>query len=519
MSDQDRIIASGLKSLPQVPLHRPVPTDDGRPAWSMDETEDTWSRLLPFGGGVIQHIRQTSTRDSPDEVLGEHLMTQGEHRIAFTMLRGTGTGMRVGVATEDGSRTWGYRVSDGRLSQHPPPAGAGLLPRLSSDGIVWNRLPGSLKVEVVVNLEARTLEFNTGVPSIDTIIQLPEEGGMRFWFESILKDDAIAISEYRFIAARDIPSRRRSPSPRRRPMASNRDGGNGTLVPKQFAKDLEEWTKKKQEIREARAPSPGPGAYEARTSVGGGVSFTFGRPPKPKDSREAAEDAKARSASPRRSPAVAARPRSAARGPTRAWVANMTERAADGSLRSPVCGEVIPLRRRSLSAKYTECIRPGQSVTERHQVGGPRAMSANSKVSGEPSPVKDLDEALSAVELLRQENTLLRDGSREAKSATPPPLRSVEVTGAASFDSPAEPTALATAQNAAESPPAVCDIAADTSPMINLPDGADDGAQSGSARPQADSVDSGATSQGRRAEHPLEPHHHQSDEDNAVEVA
>ena len=270
---------------------------------------DSWSRLLPFGGGVIQHTRKCSSRDSPDEVLGEHLMTQGEHRFCYTVLRGSGTGMRVGVASANGSQTVGIRLYDGRVVHSPglsaepgsprwlrenvsksdgdgrrkwalPIAlgGAELPPQLVHEfdpqrRMLWDRLPGAVKIELVVNLTARSLVFTVGSNSIEAGITLPE-GGIRMWFESKMQNDAIAVTEYR---AGPAPTCSKAPTPApRSSLASTRM----RPLPASFEQDQEVFTKKMAAAREASASSPGPGAYNVvdafRTKVGKGLAFSFG---------------------------------------------------------------------------------------------------------------------------------------------------------------------------------------------------------------------------------------------------
>ena len=192
---QDRIVADRCykrKTLPPVPLEIQLRPDELVTETVNQPPEaaavDTWARILPVGGGVIQHNRTCSSRERPDEAFGQHLMTEGEHRITFVTVRGTGTGMKVGVASDDGSKTWGFRLFDGRLCQfpNPPPAQGSSkwmqthkigdehlhwsLPNsMGGDGLslklthtrFWDRMPGQ-RIEIIVNMAERSLVFNAG---------------------------------------------------------------------------------------------------------------------------------------------------------------------------------------------------------------------------------------------------------------------------------------------------------------------------------------------------------------------
>ena len=171
-----------------------------------------WRQLLPQGGAVLQHVEQPTSGDT-NEVCGEPLISsEGEHRFTFTIIRGSGTGMRVGIASADGRQTWGFRIFDGRLQQWPPPPSERSRSDASSmaangdenDGHtssterIWNRVPGQ-KIEVVVDVTHKRLMFNVGLNggcALNVGIDLPPEG-FRPWFESKLKLDAIAISSTR----------------------------------------------------------------------------------------------------------------------------------------------------------------------------------------------------------------------------------------------------------------------------------------------------------------------------------
>lgn len=107
MPSPDWVVASRLK--PTLPTLRP----------------EVWlgaSGLLPYGGSVVQHTRQCKLgdRSTVDEAVAEPLMVEGEHAFSFTILRGSGTGMRIGVAADSGGCAWGLRVYDGKLQIYPP---------------------------------------------------------------------------------------------------------------------------------------------------------------------------------------------------------------------------------------------------------------------------------------------------------------------------------------------------------------------------------------------------------------
>ena len=326
MSDHDRVVASTLqKYLPFPPVPHAPPQHKGWDDTPVDAPQDAWTRLLPFGGGVIQHRKCSSSRERPGEALGEHLMTEGVHCVTFTILRGTGTGMRVGVASEDGAKTWGFRLLDGRLSEPPPPPhtgqgspgwlrgqraqlnehrtwalskaldGTSLPKQLSRADQVpsWDRRPGE-KIGVVINMASRTLVFLVGGSSVDAEVELPESG-VRMWFESRLKHDAVAISEYRYQAAPAGSIPRRNPSPRVRrepsPSRSSHEQVPAHVSPqmRKLEKDLEEYNQRQQAVRGKGRLSPGPGAYKTQTTVGEGVNWTIG--PLGRDSKEREREA------------------------------------------------------------------------------------------------------------------------------------------------------------------------------------------------------------------------------------
>ena len=195
-----------------------------QPKLLVDERPDTPS-VLPKSGlpaTIVQHMSQPS-RGVANEIIGDTLMTQDEHRFVFTVLRGSGTGMRVGVASANGSCNWGIRIFDGRLTQHVPQVrmqsaaaarskdnddsnvdlnlpiamgGGNLPPKLCQGPATWDR--AGLRIEVTVNMTMRTLVFHVASSgkAFDTGIRLPKEG-VRPWFESRLIGDTIALSEHR----------------------------------------------------------------------------------------------------------------------------------------------------------------------------------------------------------------------------------------------------------------------------------------------------------------------------------
>ena len=80
---------------------------------------------LAAGGTVLTHARQ-SVVGSSDAALGQLFMTSdvpGQHRFLLTVAASrssTGTGIRIGVASNDGSRVCGIRPWDGQLYPDPP---------------------------------------------------------------------------------------------------------------------------------------------------------------------------------------------------------------------------------------------------------------------------------------------------------------------------------------------------------------------------------------------------------------
>lgn len=265
-----------------------------RPDFLVNDESGTADRLIRRAGlpaTILQHAVQPS-RGMANEILGDTIMTKDEHKFVYTLLRGSGTGMRVGVASADGLSNWGFRLFDGRLSEHLPstntmtqaerlratdPAegktrlkhgvpialGGGELPMRLCQGIgTWDRSAG-LRIEVTVNMSTRTLHFHAGEgKAFDACVQLPEQG-VRPWFESRLIHDCIAISEHRVRPGTSIlvvrkPLKVTAPSPYAQP-PSRSSSPRRTASPSQEApSQASPAPSHKAMIASPRALSPSP---------------------------------------------------------------------------------------------------------------------------------------------------------------------------------------------------------------------------------------------------------------------
>ena len=119
----------GGSSAPKFMIQDLPVTDENRAASQSGNFSmfSAWSRRLPEKangvGCAVQHTVQSKGKEFPDDIYADPLIADGEVcEFTFTLLRGTGTFMRVGVAAADDSgRTWGIRLNDGSLALEPTP--------------------------------------------------------------------------------------------------------------------------------------------------------------------------------------------------------------------------------------------------------------------------------------------------------------------------------------------------------------------------------------------------------------
>ena len=149
-------------------------------------------------GSRLTHTRN-ATSGSSDCALGDFIMKAqvgGRHTLRFTVVQSrgtTGTGMRVGVASEDGTRVCGIRVWDGKLYPSAPHGGD---PRY----IFLTHRGSGREVEVCVDYDSRRLTFTIdGEGTVDARVtpdSLPDS--LRAWVQCVYQGDAIVLSGYRF---------------------------------------------------------------------------------------------------------------------------------------------------------------------------------------------------------------------------------------------------------------------------------------------------------------------------------
>ena len=85
-----------------------------------------WAMRLPHAAAnvasVLVHRRISRARYGGDHAYAGVAITDGEAEFTYTLLSGSGSGVKVGVAALDGSRSWGIKLSNGEMSTVPPPA-------------------------------------------------------------------------------------------------------------------------------------------------------------------------------------------------------------------------------------------------------------------------------------------------------------------------------------------------------------------------------------------------------------
>ena len=195
----------------------------------------------------LVHQRQTRVRDQPDDAFGNFVMTRGEHKFVYEIecdlhkdtkgndrlpgsgfrpksalpsraAVGSGSGIRVGVASKDGSKRWGIRPSDGRAVSQGDDIDHrdyGPTSNLLADAVMpcqQARAVGT-RVEVTVNMARRIVKDSVdGATAVDSGV-LPDDYPDELipWCQLFYQNDAVTLSDHRFRPVNHPPSPR-SPS-------------------------------------------------------------------------------------------------------------------------------------------------------------------------------------------------------------------------------------------------------------------------------------------------------------------
>jgi hypothetical protein len=165
----------------------------------------------------------------PDDCLCDVQMTKGEHRFVFDVCTSSssGGGIRMGVASADGYYRWGVRASDGR-SIRLPSADAGEPAVMLAEGVTNVQERACVRrVEVVVDMARRTVQYSVdGAGLVDSGV-LPDEypDTLVPWVQLFYKHDAVMISSYRRRSVNYKPQPRSPPKPPRKEPASEYEAG------------------------------------------------------------------------------------------------------------------------------------------------------------------------------------------------------------------------------------------------------------------------------------------------------
>ena len=176
----------------------------------------------------LKHTRQVSSRDQPDDALGEQVITDGEHRFVLTIesSQPSGNGIVLGVASNDGRLKIGVRPFDGRLVVHglrEPSDGAvrgapGRSLTLARDA--WRDRQVGTRVEVTVDMHRRDISFSLdgGIAVSSGVLPADIPDKLVPWVSLMFKNDMVTLSEHRVRAIRgSVPSPQRPPKPVRVP--------------------------------------------------------------------------------------------------------------------------------------------------------------------------------------------------------------------------------------------------------------------------------------------------------------
>lgn len=164
-------------------------------------------------GSTGRHSRTSNSRDLPDELFGDKVMSKGVHHyvLSFELTHSSsGFGIILGVASQDGRRKFGVRCWDGRaivLPQPPKaPVGPLLVDKVMPRGAPVERAVAS-RVEVTVDMFRKALHFSIdGGLAVDIGVlpaEMPE--AMVPWACTFYKGDSVTISDHRHRAMLGAP--------------------------------------------------------------------------------------------------------------------------------------------------------------------------------------------------------------------------------------------------------------------------------------------------------------------------
>ena len=195
-----------------------------------------------------EHLRQSRVNEA-DDILGDKVMTKGEHRFIFEIDSSTSSScsnIRVGVASIDGhsaqrtlpvaarlhihprcvrvllaAERWGIRPIDGRSVSCT--AGrmdtAVLLASGSCERTVPKERTVRQRVEVTVNMNRRLVLYSVdGAIAIDSGV-IPDDypDALVPWVQLFYKGDSVTLSEHRYRQIVQPPSPRSPSSTRKKP--------------------------------------------------------------------------------------------------------------------------------------------------------------------------------------------------------------------------------------------------------------------------------------------------------------
>ena len=164
-----------------------------------------------------KHTRQVSSRDLPDEALGDQLMSAGEHKFVLTIenAQPSGSGVCMGVASPDGRLKIGVRPSDGRLVIQPTPKEHAPGRHLTLSRDAWTERQVGARVEVTVDMHRRDVSFSLdgGIAVSSGVLPADLPDTLVPWVSLMFKNDAVTLSDHRFTSVRGQPSPKRPPKP------------------------------------------------------------------------------------------------------------------------------------------------------------------------------------------------------------------------------------------------------------------------------------------------------------------
>lgn len=180
----------------------------------------------------LKHARQSRV-NQPDDAFGDRKMTKGEHKFVFDIdsCSSSGSGVRVGVASEDGRERWGIRPVDGRAvyvtSSLPSPdleERTQERERLSSAFLADKPMAASRqeravgrRIEVCVDMTRRLVTYSVdGGTGFDSGV-LPDDypDVLVPWAQLFYKEDSVTLSQHRSRAVNRKASPRSPATPRK----------------------------------------------------------------------------------------------------------------------------------------------------------------------------------------------------------------------------------------------------------------------------------------------------------------